>query len=146
LALNAAVEAARAGEAGAGFAVVADEVRNLAIRSADAAKNTATLIADTVRNIGTGNSMVQKTAENFDILSMDVQKMSQIINEVAGASSEQSQGISQINTAVAQMDKVVQENAAISEETASGSNSLAEAAKSLDHNVSLLVDLINGAS
>ncbi|MDR2455731.1 MAG: methyl-accepting chemotaxis protein, partial [Deltaproteobacteria bacterium] len=118
LALNAAVEAARAGEAGAGFAVVADEVRNLAIRSAEAAKNTAGLIAETIKNIELGSQMVHKTTENFDVLNVDVQKVSQIINEVAGASTEQSQGISQINTAVAQMDKVTQENAAVSEETA----------------------------
>ncbi|MDR2386786.1 MAG: methyl-accepting chemotaxis protein, partial [Deltaproteobacteria bacterium] len=92
LALNAAVEAARAGEAGAGFAVVADEVRNLAIRSADAAKNTADLIAATISNINSGSEMVHSTSQNFQTVSDQTSKVGQLVSEVAEASREQSQG------------------------------------------------------
>ncbi|MDR2386049.1 MAG: methyl-accepting chemotaxis protein, partial [Deltaproteobacteria bacterium] len=118
LALNAAVEAARAGESGAGFAVVADEVRNLAIRSADAAKNTAGLIDKTIENIESGSNLVKHTYEAFEILVADVKKVSEIIDGVTAASTEQSQGISQITTAIQKMDQVTQTNASMSEETA----------------------------
>ncbi|MDR2935685.1 MAG: methyl-accepting chemotaxis protein, partial [Candidatus Adiutrix sp.] len=85
LALNAAVEAARAGEAGAGFAVVADEVRNLAIRSADAAKNTADLIAATIGNINSGSEMVNVTAEAFKVVEVNAAKVGSLVSEVAEA-------------------------------------------------------------
>jgi len=124
LALNAAVEAARAGEAGAGFAVVADEVRNLAIRSAEAAKNTADLIASTIANINSGAEMVNATAENFKIVGTHSSKVAQLVSEVAEASREQSQGIGQITTAVSEMDTITQSNAASAEEAAGAAGQL----------------------
>ena len=124
LALNAAVEAARAGEAGAGFAVVADEVRNLAMRSAEAAKNTAGLIEGTVKKIKGGTEFVEKTNEEFNEVAEKALKVGELVAEIAAASNEQAQGISQVNSAVAEMDKVVQKNAANAEETASASEEM----------------------
>jgi methyl-accepting chemotaxis protein len=119
LALNAAVEAARAGEAGAGFAVVADEVRNLAMRAADAAKNTADLIEGTVKRIKDGVDIVGTTNEGFSKVADSSAKVGELLVEIATASNEQAQGIEQVNIAVAQMDKVTQQNAAGSEELSS---------------------------
>jgi methyl-accepting chemotaxis protein len=144
LALNAAVEAARAGEAGAGFAVVADEVRNLAIRSADAAKNTADLIAATISNINSGSEMVNSTSENFQTVVVHASKVAQLVSEVAEASKEQSQGISQITTAMTQMDKVTQSNAASAEESASAASNLAVQSDRLARGVENLGLVIHG--
>jgi methyl-accepting chemotaxis protein len=145
LALNAAVEAARAGEAGAGFAVVADEVRNLAIRSAEAAKNTADLIAETIANINSGSEMVNSTSEAFKIVENHAIKVAGLISEVAEASREQSQGISQITTAMSEMDKVTQSNAASSEESASAAGQLSLQAGNLLNAVSDMKALTQGA-
>ncbi len=145
LALNAAVEAARAGEAGAGFAVVADEVRNLAIRSAEAAKNTADLIAATISNINSGEEMVNFTAENFKTVADHSGKVAELLSEVAEASREQSQGIGQITTAMTQMDKVTQSNAASAEESASAAGQLADQAGHLLEAVDRLTQLVHGA-
>ncbi len=123
LALNAAVEAARAGEAGAGFAVVADEVRNLAMRSADAARNTAVLIEDTVNKINTGSGLVDSAATGFREVTEGATKVGKLLSEIATASREQAQGVDQVNNAVGEMDKVVQQNAASAEELASGVSS-----------------------
>jgi methyl-accepting chemotaxis protein len=144
LALNAAVEAARAGEAGAGFAVVADEVRNLAIRSADAAKNTADLIAATIANINSGSDMVNSTSENFQTVSTHSAKVAQLVSEVAEASKEQSQGINQITTAMNQMDKVTQNNAASAEESASAASSLSVQAGNLMNAVDQITRIVHG--
>ncbi|MFZ2188224.1 MAG: methyl-accepting chemotaxis protein [Candidatus Moraniibacteriota bacterium] len=142
LALNAAVEAARAGEAGAGFAVVADEVRNLALRAADAAKNTAGLIEGTVKKVSDGTELVRITDEAFGEVSQSTTKVGELVGEIAAASSEQAQGIEQVNQAVTEMDKVVQGNAATAEEAAASAeelNAQAEEMKSFVYNLSTLV-------
>jgi methyl-accepting chemotaxis protein len=100
LALNAAVEAARAGEAGAGFAVVADEVRNLAMRAADAAKNTAALIEGTVKKVSDGTALVKTTNDAFKEVAGSTVKVGELVGEIAATSAEQAQGIEQVNLAV----------------------------------------------
>jgi len=145
LALNAAVEAARAGEAGAGFAVVADEVRNLAMRAADAAKNTANLIEGTVKKIKNGSEIVSKTNEAFSKVATGAKKIGELVGEIAAASQEQSQGIEQINKAVAEMDKVVQKNAASAEESASASEEMNSQAEMMKGFVSELVAVVGGS-
>jgi len=112
LALNAAVEAARAGEAGAGFAVVADEVRNLAMRSAEAAKNTSSLIETTIVRLKEGADMTSLVNEKFFAMKSGIEKIRQKIGDVAAASADQSGGISQIAKTVGEMDSVVQQNSA----------------------------------
>ena len=139
LALNAAVEAARAGEAGAGFAVVADEVRNLAMRAADAARDTSTLIEESVKQIADGANMVHVTNEAFVEVAEQADKVTQLIGEIAAASTEQSQGINQVNTAVSEMDRVVQQNAATAEESASASEEMNAQA---DQMKAMVVDLV----
>ncbi|MBI9086481.1 MAG: hypothetical protein JEZ11_22990 [Desulfobacterales bacterium] len=131
LALNAAVEAARAGEAGAGFAVVADEVRNLAMRAAEAAKNTAELIEGTVNRIHEGTTLAGTTREAFVEVRDSAGKVGELVAEIASASKEQAQGIGQINTAVTEMDKVVQSNAASAEESASASEEMTAQAEEM---------------
>ncbi len=124
LALNAAVEAARAGEAGAGFAVVADEVRNLALRSAEAARNTSDLIEKTIKAVKNGNEMTNSTQEAFRANAELSGKIGQLVDEIATASEEQAHGIAQVNTAVAEMDKVTQQTAATAEESASAAEEM----------------------
>lgn len=124
LALNAAVEAARAGDAGKGFAVVADEVRNLAMRSAEAAKNTARMIEESVKYANNGVFINEEVMKNLDEINGQVKKVNEFMSEISAASEQQSEGIHQINTAVAQMNQVTQQNAAYSEESASASQEL----------------------
>ncbi|MBI5580343.1 MAG: hypothetical protein HY895_14415 [Deltaproteobacteria bacterium] len=124
LALNAAVEAARAGQAGAGFAVVADEVRALAIKAADSARNTATLIEGTITKIGNGSGDLKKTVDKFKDVTSKTDKVGQLLREITAASNEQVQGIAQINKAAGEMDKTVQQNAASAEQSASASTEL----------------------
>jgi len=142
LALNAAVEAARAGEAGAGFAVVADEVRNLAQRAAEAAKNTSSLIEETIKNIKEGHELVTQTQGAFQDVATSANKVAELVGEIAEASKEQAQGISQINTAVTEMDKAVQNNAASAEESASAAEELGSQAQSLKDMVTELADYV----
>lgn len=142
LALNAAVEAARAGEAGSGFAVVADEVRNLAMRSADAARNTANLIEGTVKKIQEGSALVDRTNEDFSEVGKSTTKASELVTEIAAASNEQAQGIAQINSAVVNMDKAMQQNASYAEESASASEELNHQAQRLKGVVNDLMSLI----
>ncbi|MFW5775265.1 MAG: methyl-accepting chemotaxis protein, partial [Chitinivibrionales bacterium] len=110
LALNAAVEAARAGEAGKGFAVVAEEVRNLAQRAAQAAKDTSALIEGSQKNSENGVSLAGETNASIENIAESALKVAKLIEEVSAASSEQAQGIEQINTAIAQMDQMTQSN------------------------------------
>jgi methyl-accepting chemotaxis protein len=124
LALNAAVEAARAGEAGAGFAVVAEEVRNLAQRSAVAAKETATKIEDSTRKSAQGAEISAIVAKELATIVEKAREVDRLVNEVASASREQSEGLVQINGAISQLDKVTQGNAAGAEETASAAEQL----------------------
>jgi methyl-accepting chemotaxis protein len=145
LALNAAVEAARAGEAGAGFAVVADEVRNLALRAAEAAKNTAALIDGSVKQIQDGCELVDTTNVAFHEVAESSTKIAQLVAEINAASSEQSQGIEQINTAVGEMDKVVQQNAATAEESASAAEEMNAQAQQMKASVAELVAIVQGA-
>ena len=144
LALNAAVEAARAGEAGAGFAVVADEVRNLAMRAADAAKDTATLIEGTVKKIDQGGTLVADTNTAFGKVAESASKVGDLVGEIAAASNEQAEGIEQLNRAVIEMDKVVQQNAASAEESASSSAEMSDQAVNMKDYVEDLVGIVGG--
>lgn len=144
LALNAAVEAARAGEAGAGFAVVADEVRNLAMRAAEAAKNTSSLIEGTVQKIKHGTELLAKTDHEFREVTDSVGKSSDLFAEISAASTEQAQGILQVNKAVGEVDKVVQQNASSAEEAASASGEMNAQAQFMKQHVAELVTLVTG--
>jgi methyl-accepting chemotaxis protein len=128
LALNAAVEAARAGEQGRGFAVVAAEVRNLAHRSAAAAKEIKTLIAQSEAKVQAGSDRVDTAGHAMVGVVLSVDKVSTLIAEIAAASREQSAGISQVNTAVAQMEQVVQQNATLVEEATAATESMKDQA------------------
>jgi methyl-accepting chemotaxis protein len=144
LALNAAVEAARAGESGAGFAVVADEVRSLAMRAAEAAKNTSTLIEGTVGKISAGSGLVAETSENFYVATQAVDRISTLISEIAGSTGEQARAIAQVNSAISHIDNVTQQNAATAEETASASEELSAQAEMMKSTVDELMVMVGG--
>ncbi|MFD2295750.1 methyl-accepting chemotaxis protein [Massilia sp. GCM10020059] len=131
LALNAAVEAARAGEQGRGFAVVASEVRNLAQRSAVAAKEIKSLIADSVQQVDTGNKLVAEAGATMTEVVDSVRRVTDIMAEIMAATQEQSAGIEQVNQAVGQMDEVTQQNAALVEEASAAAASMDEQAAGL---------------
>jgi len=145
LALNAAVEAARAGEAGMGFAVVADEVRSLAQRAAQAARDTAILIEESIVNSTDGQQKVDQVNAAIAAITTSVTSVKSLVDEVSQASRQQSQGIEQVSQAIAQMEKVTQTTAATAEESAAASEELnAQAETSLDV-VSRLTRLVDGA-
>ena len=131
LALNAAVEAARAGEQGRGFAVVASEVRNLAQRSATAAREIKQLINESVEKIETGSVLAHAAGDTMADILASVERVTSIMGQIASASSEQENGIGEINSAIAQMDNVTQQNAALVEEAAATAESVHTEATSM---------------
>ncbi|WP_310131540.1 methyl-accepting chemotaxis protein [Paraburkholderia terricola] len=143
LALNAAVEAARAGEQGRGFAVVAGEVRSLAQRSGTAAKEIKQLIGASVERVHNGSTLVQQAGATMGEILQAVQRVTDIMGEIAAASEEQSGGISQVGRAVTQMDEVTQQNAALVEQAAAAAASLQDQARRLRDTVSAF--RVNGA-
>ena len=144
LALNAAVEAARAGEAGAGFAVVADEVRNLAMRAAEAAKNTSELIEGSNRRIKDASTLSEQVIEAIGENARIAQKVTQLTEEIAAASQEQSHGLNQVNIAVSEMDKVTQQAAANAEESASAAEEMNAQASQMLTYVHELLSIVGG--
>jgi len=146
LALNAAVEAARAGDAGMGFAVVAEEVRTLARRSADAARETATLIENSIEKSRRGVAISARVATNLEEIGTKIREADGLIAEIATASAEQSTGVSQVNDAVVQLNELTQSNAASAEESASAAEEMTAQAVALRAAVSELQALVSGAA
>ncbi|SFM90468.1 methyl-accepting chemotaxis protein [Thermodesulforhabdus norvegica] len=145
LALNAAVEAARAGEAGAGFAVVADEVRSLAMRAAEAARNTAQLIEQTSQRVSVGTDLVEKAVKMFEGTRELTEKVGNLIEEISASSGEQAEGIEQINKAVSEIDRAIQKNAATAEETAAAAEELNAQTEQMREYVRELIKVIEGS-
>jgi hypothetical protein len=146
LALNAAVEAARAGEAGMGFAVVADEVRSLAQRSAQAARDTAVLIEQSIQRAQGGNARVEQVAAAIAGITESVTKVKGLVDQVSQASRQQSQGIDQVSQAISQMEKVTQTTAATAEESAAASEELTAQAQGSMQVVTRLEELVGAGT
>lgn len=144
LALNAAVEAARAGEAGAGFAVVADEVRSLALKAAQAAKDTGNLIEASSQKISVGKSLIAKAEKSFENLVSVASKINVLVEDIARSSAEQSTGMEQLSTAIREIDKVVNTNAAAAEHVASIAEELKNRVRMIQNATEELQMLIGG--
>ncbi|MGN1057047.1 MAG: methyl-accepting chemotaxis protein [Comamonas sp.] len=136
LALNAAVEAARAGEQGRGFAVVAGEVRSLAGRSAEAAKEIKALITASVGNVEVGAQQVSEAGQSMQAIVASVRRVTDLIEEITASTSEQRDGITQVNQAVNNLDQMTQQNAALVEESSAAAASMSEQAQRLSQVVS----------
>ncbi len=136
LALNAAVEAARAGEQGRGFAVVASEVRSLAARSAGAAHEIKALIEESTGRVDEGYRLVEGAGSTMDEVVSQVERVAALVGEITNASSEQSDGVGQVNQAVTHLDTLTQENAALVEAAAASADSLQEEARRLESAIS----------
>lgn len=146
LALNAAVEAARAGEAGAGFAVVAEEVRNLAMRSAEAAKNTSELIENSNTKIMEVDQMNQQVVEGLNNNNVIAEKITNALEQIALASEEQVTNIDQVKLAIGEIDRVVQSNAATAEESAASAEQLNAQAEEVKAAVNEMLNFIGSRS
>ncbi len=142
LALNAAVEAARAGVAGVGFAVVADEVRSLSMRTANAAKSTASLIEHTTKQVKQGYEMVIRTSGEFAEVARSVTSCRGLVGEITSATQEQARGANEVSTSLAEMDEIVNQNAVAAEESASASEELNAQAEQMKGFVEELVSLV----
>jgi len=143
LALNAAVEAARAGEAGMGFAVVADEVRSLAQRSAQAAKDTASLIADSIAKSNEGKTKVDQVAATMRAVTEDTTRIKVMVDEVSLGSDEQTRGIDQIGRAIVQMEQITQNTAASAEESAAAAEELSAQSETMSEVVDRLFAMVD---
>ena len=137
LALNAAVEAARAGEQGKGFAVVATEVRSLAQRSAGAAKDIKGLIAESVQATAAGTQLVQAAGDSMREIESSVQRVADLIGDIASSSAHQSSEIARVNIAIGQLDQATQQNAALVEQSAAAAESMREQAQGLTRTTAL---------
>jgi len=145
LALNAAVESARAGEAGLGFAVVADEVRTLAHRCAQAARDTTTLIEDSIRKADEGKQKVDEVAVAFQTIAKESERVKELVELVDSASHEQTRGVDQMASALSQMEQVTQATAASAEEGAAAAEELTAQSATLKGVVERLADLVGHA-